>query len=52
MQVILKETRESLIRLLGQTCAIIGGVYTVAGLLEATVNGASYAFKRRQGKHM
>ena len=52
VQVIMKETRESFIRLLGQTCAIVGGVYTVAGLLEASLNGATRVFKKRSGKQM
>ena len=51
VQVIHKETRESLIRLLGQTCAIIGGVYTVAGIVEATFNGGMIALKKRVGKN-
>ncbi|OBZ88654.1 Endoplasmic reticulum-Golgi intermediate compartment protein 3 [Choanephora cucurbitarum] len=47
MQIIYKETRKSLSSLLTGILAIIGGVYTVAGLFDRVVYRAERAYKKK-----
>ncbi|CAI7804276.1 unnamed protein product [Closterium sp. NIES-54] len=52
MQVVLTETRPSLAAFLTNLCAIIGGVFTVAGIVDGMLHGAVRVAKKIQlGKH-
>ena len=47
IQIVVTERRKAFYHFVTSTCAVVGGVFTVAGILDSVVHGARVALKKK-----